>query len=58
MWNEKDSFFYKGVLKQTVNLEKNPPMTVYARFGDVFSIGMLVIMGLAIGVGVVRRRKG
>lgn len=57
MWNKKDSFFYKGVLKQTVNLEKNPPMTVYARFGDVFSIGMLVVMGGAIVVVVVRRKK-
>lgn len=57
LWNEKDSFFYKGVLRQTVNLEKTPPMTLYARFGDVFSIGMLGIMGMAIVMGGVRRRK-
>ncbi|RBP44637.1 apolipoprotein N-acyltransferase [Roseimicrobium gellanilyticum] len=57
MWNEKDGYFYKGILKQTVNLEKSPPMTVYARFGDVFSIAMLVIMGVAILVAVVRKRR-
>ncbi len=41
------SVFVKGFLPKDVLLEKNPPMTFYARFGDVFSIAMLIIAGLA-----------
>jgi apolipoprotein N-acyltransferase len=36
------SVFVQGVLSKEVQLAKHPPMTFYARYGDVFSIAMLV----------------
>lgn len=48
------SVFVKGVLPKEVLLAKQPEMTFYARFGDVFSIAMLAVVGIAI---VLRRIK-
>jgi apolipoprotein N-acyltransferase len=46
------SVFVKGVLSKEMHLEKHPEMTFYARFGDVFSIAMLVV---CVGAVVLRR---
>lgn len=53
----KGSPFTKGVLPRQVSLAKEPVMTFYAKYGDAFSIGMLVIMGVAVLVSLFRRRK-
>lgn len=42
------SVFVKGVLSKEIPLAKNPEITFYARYGDVFSIAMLVLVGLAL----------
>ncbi len=42
------SVFIKGVLPKEVHLLKHPPITFYAEHGDLFSIVMLVIAGLAV----------
>ena len=57
LWNKKDRYFFKGVLPRTIHLDKTPPMTFYARYGDLFSIAMVVIMGGAVFVGMVGRLK-
>jgi apolipoprotein N-acyltransferase len=49
------SVFVKGVLAKEMHLPKHPEMTFYARFGDVFSIAMLVV---CLGAVVVRMRRG
>ena len=41
------SVFVKGVLSKEVQLPKDSEMTFYARFGDVFSVAMLVVVGLS-----------
>ena len=37
---ETGDTFIRGSLPATVRLDKNPPVTMYARIGDAFSIGM------------------
>jgi apolipoprotein N-acyltransferase len=40
---ETGSSFVTGTLPSTVSLLKNPPLTFYARFGDLFSKSLLGI---------------
>ena len=42
------SVFIKGAQPKEIKLQRNPPMTFYAQHGDVFSIGMLAVMLLAV----------
>jgi apolipoprotein N-acyltransferase len=35
--------FIEGVLQSEINIPKNPPLTLYARFGDWFSVTMLAL---------------
>jgi apolipoprotein N-acyltransferase len=52
------SVFVKGVLPKEVLLNKEPVTTFYARFGDVFAVGMLVLCsGAVIGSWWMRRRR-
>jgi len=44
---ETGSTFIRGTLPGTVKIERNPPMTVFARFGDAFSILCLVVALIA-----------
>lgn len=37
------SVFIKGFLPKEITLEKKPPMTFYALYGDVFSLAMLIL---------------
>lgn len=53
----KGSVFTKGVLTQTIRLEKQPPMTFYARHGDVFSYAMLAICAAAALWALLRRPR-
>ncbi len=41
------SVFVEGVLSREISLERRPPLTFYARHGDVFSVTLLAISGLA-----------
>ncbi|MCE9520742.1 MAG: apolipoprotein N-acyltransferase [Verrucomicrobia bacterium] len=41
------SVFTQGALSREILLEKNPPLTFYAQYGDVFSVALLVIASLA-----------
>ena len=49
--------FVRSVLSREVYLAPNPGLTIYARFGDVFSIGMLAITGLAVVGRMFRKKK-
>lgn len=51
--------FIKGALPKEVFLEKDPPLTFYARFGDVFSVSLLGVLIVAAGIKCLslRRRK-
>lgn len=55
----KGNVFIKGYLPGEIRLEKNPPMTFYAKYGDVFSISMLLISVLTVIVSawMARRKK-
>jgi apolipoprotein N-acyltransferase len=53
----KGSVFTKGVLNQTLLIEKRPETTFYAKYGDVFSIAMVALVGLAALGHWVRGRK-
>lgn len=44
--------FIEGVLRSEIQIPTNPPRTIYARFGDWFSIGLLLVCGVL----VIRRR--
>lgn len=48
------STFIEGVLQKEIAVPKNPPRTVYARFGDAFSVSCLVLAGLAAVLRTVR----
>jgi len=48
--------FIKGVLVKEVQVPADAEMTVYARYGDVFSLALLGVTVLAVGVRVVRGR--
>lgn len=52
------SVFIKGFLPKEVALEKNPPMTFYAKHGDVFSIAMAAVTALLALMGWIRRGQG
>lgn len=51
------SVFIKGCLLKEVLLEKNPPLTFYARHGDIFSIVMLVIASLVVTAKIPWRKR-
>jgi apolipoprotein N-acyltransferase len=51
------SVFIKGFLPKEVVLKTHPPITFYARHGDVFAISMAVITATLVVLGW-RRRKG
>lgn len=55
----KGNVFTKGYLPGEIRLEKSPPMTFYAKYGDVFSVAMLGVSMLAVifNVGMARRKK-
>jgi apolipoprotein N-acyltransferase len=49
--------FVKGVLAQEMKLAKQPPITFYARFGDVFAVVMLGVCGVVVIASVWRGRR-
>ncbi|MEI6535372.1 MAG: hypothetical protein WCN98_08545, partial [Verrucomicrobiaceae bacterium] len=51
------SVFIKGCKPKEIRLEKNPPLTFYARHGDLFSIVMLVITSLVVTAKIPWRRQ-
>lgn len=51
------SCFIKGALPKEIKLARNPPITFYARHGDVFSISMLAAMLLAVCVRQLKRKQ-
>ncbi len=51
------SVFIKGCKSKEIRLEKNPPLTFYARHGDLFSITMLGITALVVTAVLSRRIK-
>jgi len=48
--DEKGSHFHRGSLLATIYLPKEAPLTLYARFGDWFAAGGLII-GILWGIG-------
>ena len=54
---ESGSTYIRGSLPATLAVDLDPPMTVYARFGDAFSISLGIIAILAAGISGVRNRK-
>jgi apolipoprotein N-acyltransferase len=38
------------VLPSTLQVAKHPPMTLYARWGDAFSVIMLAVCGVAVAL--------
>jgi apolipoprotein N-acyltransferase len=44
---ESGSTHIRGSIPANVEVNLNPPMTIYARYGDVFSVGMGVLALLA-----------
>jgi apolipoprotein N-acyltransferase len=51
------STFVRGVLSKEMALEKQPPLTFYARFGDAFSVLMLTICSGVVLMSVWTRRR-
>jgi apolipoprotein N-acyltransferase len=51
------STFVRGVLSKELALEKHPPLTFYARFGDVFAVVLLVICLGAVFVSALQGRR-
>jgi apolipoprotein N-acyltransferase len=52
------SVFTEGALYREIKLDRNPPRTYYARYGDVFCVTMLVIAGCAMAFAMWRERSG
>lgn len=46
--DSKGNVFIKGCLPKEIRLEKSPPITFYARHGDVFSMSMLGLSVMAV----------
>jgi len=51
------SVFTKGVLSKEMAIPKTPEMTFYARYGDAFSLVMLVMSILAVAVRIATRKR-
>ena len=51
-----DNHFVSGALADTFMIPRNPPATVYARVGDLFSQVMLGLAGLVVALRAVKRR--
>lgn len=47
----------RGTLPATLTLQKNPPVTLYARYGDTFSVILGIIALLTTGMTIVRSRR-
>ena len=47
----------RGTLPATLTLQKNPPVTLYARYGDAFSVILGIIALLTTGVTIARSRR-
>lgn len=54
---ESGSTYIRGSLPATLKVDLNPPMTVYARYGDAFSLGMGLIALAAAAIFGFRRLK-
>jgi len=56
---ESGSTHIRGSIPANVEVNLNPPMTIYARYGDVFSVGMgvLALLAAAFSFLVARRAK-
>lgn len=56
---ESGSTHIRGSIPANVEVNLNPPMTIYARYGDVFSVGMgvLALLATAFSFLVARRAK-
>lgn len=56
---ESGSTHIRGSIPANVEVNLNPPMTIYARYGDVFSVGMgvLALLAAAFSSLVARRAK-
>ena len=49
--------FIEGVLQSEIQIPKNPPRTIYARFGDWFSVTMLALCAVITAMRRSDRRK-
>jgi len=55
---ETGSTYIRGSLPATLAIDLNPPVTIYARFGDAFSVGMgFIALTAALFSGFRSRRK-
>ncbi len=54
---ESGSTYIRGSLPGTVSIDRNPPLTIYARIGDSFSIAMGLIALLVAASGILRSRS-
>ncbi|MDF1861997.1 MAG: apolipoprotein N-acyltransferase [Verrucomicrobiales bacterium] len=55
--DESGSTYIRGSIPGNVEVNLNPPMTLYARFGDLFSIGMGLFALLFATLSVAKSRK-
>jgi len=54
---ETGSTYIRGSLPATLKLDLNPPITIYARIGDSFSIAMCIFALASVVVAIVRNRR-
>ena len=54
--HESGSHFTRGCLKDIIAIPRNPPLTFYARYGDLFSQIMLGFVSLTIILRTIRNR--
>lgn len=54
---ETGSTYIRGSIPANVEVDLNPPMTFYARYGDVFSIGMGVVALLAAALAIFKSSR-
>lgn len=54
---ETGSTYIRGSLPATLAIDLDPPVTIYARIGDAFSIGMGLIALVAVALFLLRNRR-
>ncbi len=55
--DETGSHFIAGCLPETIRIPRQPPLTFYARFGDLFSLGMTAWTALLVPWKLLRAKR-
>jgi apolipoprotein N-acyltransferase len=48
------STFGRGILFSKISVPQNPAPTIYARYGEIFSISCLVLSAIVAGISLIR----